>query len=151
MALRLARPKTGGLRVKARRVPALRYDAYDAVSQSAAEPDSRPWVTYDETMAQLPQARWMAAAIRRGQGRASALQVNDVEAAQEAVAAELGRSLLPCLVADQDPRLRRLVGSEDRETRVRELWLLVHSELSDLPRIQAVADWVGEIFRDGPR
>ena len=93
----------------------------------------------------------MAAAIRRGEGRASALQVNDVEAAQEAVAAGLGRSLLPRRVADPDPRLRRLASSEDRDTRVRELWLLVHSELSDLPRIKAVADWIEAIFRDGRR
>lgn len=146
LALRLARPKTGGLRVKARRVGALGYGAYDA---AGAPPGPRPWVTYEETMAHLPQARWMAAAIRRGDGRAAALRVNDVEAALEAVAAGLGRSMLPSVVAARDPRLRRLPPPDGPASPCRELWLLVHAELSDLPRIRAVAGWIDEILPAG--
>ncbi len=136
MALRLARPRVGGLQVKARRLAVLPYAAYAA---AAAKSAAQAWITYDESMAQLPQARWMAVAIKRGDGRASALRVNDVEAALEAVAAGQGRSMLPRLVADRDARLRRLAAEA---AMTRELWLLVHSELAELPRIQAVADWI---------
>ena len=142
MALRLARPRVGGLQVKARRLAVLSYAAYAA---AASKSEARTWITYDESMAQLPQARWMAAAIKRGDGRASALRVNDVEAALEAVATGLGRSMLPRCVADRDPRLRRL-PLDPEPSWTRELWLLVHAELADLPRSRAVAGWIEEIL-----
>jgi DNA-binding transcriptional LysR family regulator len=69
--------------------------------------------------------------------------MNDAEAVLEAVIAGLGRSLLPCVVADGDARLRRL-GAKGRPPALnRELWLLAHSELKTLGRIQAVSDWIG--------
>ncbi len=95
MALRLARPQTGGMRVKARRVGVLQYASYAAVTHAKVVVSSLPWVTYDETMAHLPQARWMDAAIRRDSGQAAQLRVNDIEAAFESVAAGYGRSMLP--------------------------------------------------------
>ncbi len=143
MALRLARPPSGGMRVKCRRVGSLRHAAYMA----AGQPDraaALPWVSYDETMAHLPQARWMAAAIRRGPARAARLRVSDIETALEAVAAGHGRSLFPCVIADRDRRLRRTPGDAHPAPPSRELWLLVHAELSRLPRIEAVTQWIAE-------
>ena len=149
MALRLARPKTGGLRIKARRLGKLVYAAYAPTDRSKKDASSLPWITYDESMAHLPQARWMAAAIRVGDGQASSLLVNDVEAAHEAVAAGLGRSMLPRLVAGRDTRLEELGSGHDAEARSRELWLLIHTELIDLPRIRAVVDWIEDVFPAG--
>ncbi|NIA69134.1 LysR family transcriptional regulator [Pelagibius litoralis] len=146
MALRLSRPQSGGMRVKARRVEGLRYAPYAAASHDKMGAASLPWVTYEETMAHLPQARWMAAMVRKDSGQAAPLKVNDTEAAFEAVAAGYGQSLLPCLVADRDPRLRRTKPSKSPDYPVRELWLLVHSELRNLDRIQAITKWVGEVF-----
>ena len=57
LALRLARPKTGGTKVMARRVGTIRYDVYASASCSVREAKALPWVTYDESMAHLPQAR----------------------------------------------------------------------------------------------
>jgi len=51
------------------------------------------------------------------------VHVNDAEALLEAVIAGLGRSLLPCVIADGDPRLRR-IGVKRRAALSRELWLL---------------------------
>lgn len=146
MALRLARPQTGGMRVKARRVGVLQYASYAAVTHAKKVVSSLPWVTYDETMAYLPQARWMDAAIRRDAGQAAQLRVNDIEAAFEAVAAGYGRSMLPCLIADHDSRLRRSTLAKGSKHPVRELWLLVHSELSDLQRTKVIMNWIEEIF-----
>ena len=145
MALRLARPKLGGLRVKARRVGRLAYAAFGPKGRGPRQAEKLPWITYEEASAHLPQARWMAAAIRKApSGHAAPLRVNDVEAAHEAVAAGLGRSMLPRLSADRDPRLVPLAEAEMPAEASRELWLLVHGELQDLPRLKAVAQWIEE-------
>jgi DNA-binding transcriptional LysR family regulator len=142
LALRLARPKTGGTRVTARRIGTLRYEVYGPAACSAAEAKTLPWITYDEAMAHLPQARWIAAAAAGNDGKIASARMNDAEAVLEAVIARLGRSLLPCVVADGDARLTRL-GPKGRPPALnRELWLLAHSELKTLGRIEAVLDWI---------
>lgn len=141
LALRLARPKTGGTRVTARRIGTIRYGVYVAAGCSAAEAKALPWITYDEAMAHLPQARWIAAAAGNG-GKIASVRMNDAETVLEAVIAGLGRSLLPCVVADGDSRLTRLRTKDLPVALDRELWLLVHAELKTLGRIKAVLEWI---------
>jgi DNA-binding transcriptional LysR family regulator len=145
LALRLARPKTGGTKVMARRVGTMGYDVYASASYSARDAKVLPWITYDEAMAYLPQARWIAATAVRSHERIAAVHVNDAEALLEAVIAGLGRSLLPCVVADGDPRLRRIGVKRGVSLLSRELWLLKHSELRRLGRIEAVVKWIEQI------
>jgi DNA-binding transcriptional LysR family regulator len=145
LALRLARPKTGGTKVTARRIGTVRYEVYASASCPAREANMLPWITYDEAMAHLPQARWIAAAAARNSEKIAAVHVNDAEAVLEAVIAGLGRSLLPCVVADGDPRLRRLGLKRSVPPPTRELWLLTHSELRRLARIEAVVKWIEQI------
>jgi DNA-binding transcriptional LysR family regulator len=104
-----------------------------------------PWVNYDEAMAHLPQARWMAVTAARSNQRIAAVRVNDAEALLEAVLAGLGRSLLPCVIADRDSRLRRLGPRDGAPVLSRELWLLTHSDLRRLGRIEAVVNWIEQI------
>ncbi len=145
LALRLARPKSGGTKVTARRVGTLRYDVYASTSYSVREARMLSWVTYDEAMAHLPQARWIAATAVRNDERIAAVHVNDAESVLEAVIAGLGRSLLPCVIADGDSRLRRLGTKRHAPALTRELWLLTHSELRTLGRIEAVVEWIEQI------
>lgn len=145
LALRLSRPKTGGTKVTARRIGTVRYDVYASASCSAHDAKRLPWITYDEAMAHLPQARWIAATALRDNERIAALHVNDAEGVLEAVIAGAGRSLLPCIVADGDRRLRRLGGKRSVPALSRELWLLTHSELRRLGRIEAVAAWIAKM------
>jgi DNA-binding transcriptional LysR family regulator len=145
LALRLARPKTGGTKVVARRVGTVRYDVYASASCPAREAKTLPWVTYDEAMAHLPQARWIAATAVRDHQRIAAVRLNDAEALLEAVIAGLGRSLLPCVVADGDSRLRRIGAKRRGSVLSRELWLLTHSELRRLGRIEAAVKWIEQI------
>ena len=145
LALRLARPRKGGTRVRARRVGTLRYGAYVSAACPARDARTLPWITYDEGMAHLPQARWIAATVKQhGECMASA-RVNDAEAVLEAVAAGLGRSLLPRIVADRDARLRSVPVTRGAPAPERELWLLSPAELAGLGRIDAVAQWIGQI------
>jgi DNA-binding transcriptional LysR family regulator len=131
--------------VTARRIGTLRYDVYASASCSVRDEKMLPWVTYDETMAHLPQARWIAANAARNDERIATVHVNDAEAVLEAVIAGLGRSLLPCIVADGDSRLRRIGAKRRVPVLARELWLLTHSELRKLDRIEAVVNWIEQI------
>jgi DNA-binding transcriptional LysR family regulator len=145
LALRLARPKAGGSKVIARRVGTLRYAAYASASCPPREAQRLPWISYDEAMAHLPQARFIAAAAARERAQIAAVRVNDAEAVLAAVIAGHGRSLLPCIVADGDRRLRRLGGKERAPALTRELWLLAHAELRSLARIEAAVQWIERI------
>jgi len=62
IAVRLARP-VQELRAIARRIADLVYAAYGAPGRNS---DSLPWITYEDLMADLPQARWIADCITAG-------------------------------------------------------------------------------------
>jgi len=145
LALRLARPKTGGSKIIARRIGVLRYAVYVATDQSAREASKLPWITYDEAMAHLPQASWIAAVAVGNRERIAPVRANDAEGLLEAVSAGLGRSLLPCVVADGDPRIRRLGAKRNLPALTREIWLLTHAQLRSLGRIEAVEKWIEQI------
>ena len=146
MALRLARPRAGGSRVKARRVGMLAFAPYAAAGTAKKHAAAQAWITYDETMVHLPQARWLDVAIKTERGLVAPVKINDVEAAHQAVVSGLGRSFLPCLIADRDPRLRKLPLPDRLKDCEREVWLLTPSELCGLPRIKAVARWIEQSF-----
>jgi DNA-binding transcriptional LysR family regulator len=90
-----------------------------------------PWVAPDETVSHTPSARWMrehvAAALIAGRG-------NTLPAILEMVRAGIGLALLPCLLADPLPELRR-VGTETPMALT--LWLLTHNDLKNVARVRA--------------
>ncbi len=144
IALRLARPKTGGSKVTARRVGSLEYGVYAAATLSARESENLPWVTYDDSMAHLPQSQSIRSIVAGGGNSTAAMLVNDTEGMFEAVIAGLGQSLLPCIVADADTRLKKLDAKRSSPVLTRDLWLITHSEIKSLGRIQAVMKWIEE-------
>ena len=148
VAIRLARPTTGGMAIKISRIGSLAYAAYASRALPPARTRKMPWVTYESAMAHLPHARWMDRAGRGGEG-ASALRVHDAETALEAIAAGEGRTLLPILVADRDQRLRRIKVPSDRAIPAREIWLLTHADDTGIGRITAVTDWIGSTIALG--
>ncbi len=149
IAVRLARPRDDiGNRVLARRVGTLAYAVYagNGVQANAA---TLPWVTYEDGMAHLPQANWMAKAAEKD-GGLSAVALNDAEAILQAVHAGLGRSLLPCIIADHIPGIRR-VGTDQAQIPEREIWLLTHPDLRHLFRIETVLAWIEASIRRAGR
>ena len=146
IALRLARPSDDtGNRVLSRRIGTLAYAVYVG-SNVQADTEKLPWLTYEDGMAHLPQARWIAKAAEKN-GGLSAVAVNDAEAVLQAVQAGLGRSLLPCIVADHVLGLRR-VSVDEAEFPEREIWLLTHPDLRHLARIAAVLAWIETSIRN---
>jgi DNA-binding transcriptional LysR family regulator len=139
IALRLARPQGGGS-VVARRIGRLDYAAYGPRDGDA---DALRWITYEEGLDELPQAKWIAAT--RGAAEPPALMAGDAETILAAVRAGVGKSLLPCAVGEPEPALRRL--GDAAPVLSRELWLLVHADLRRLARIEAVIGWIEQTLR----
>lgn len=135
IALRFARPAKEA-RVVARRLADVPYAAYAAVS---ADPVALGWIGYDERVRTLPQAAWVRAAAEADR-KPVVLTADDGETVLAAVAEGLGKSLLPCLVADRVADLRRC-GDPDAALS-RELWLLVHPDMRRLARIDRTVDWI---------
>ncbi|MGE3829619.1 MAG: LysR family transcriptional regulator [Parvibaculaceae bacterium] len=140
IALRMARPESGGGSILAKRLGRLEYAAYGPRRRAA---DRLAWITYEEGLNHLPQARWIAKANHGADP--VPLSVSDTETIVHAVRAGLGKSLLPRFAADRDARLRCLSGPEPLLTR--ELWLLTHGELRHHARIAAVVTWLEELVQ----
>jgi DNA-binding transcriptional LysR family regulator len=145
IALRLARPVAGGLSLKARRLCELEYAAYTASHLSGDGSQSIPWITYDDAMGYLPQARWITALAMDRATVLSGLRVHDAETAIEAAAAGVGKTLLPTIVAARDARLR--VVEVEGAPPTREVWLLVHTDMVKLDRVSATIAWIEAAFQ----
>lgn len=141
IALRLARPTQGGLQVKTSRIGALSYGVYAPRGAAEAELEDLPWVGYEDAMAQLPQARWIARTAKRE--KLSGLRVQDAETALQAVCAGLGKSLLPRVVGDREAGLQRLDSAVPGALPRRDVWLLVREDRARLRSVKAVIDWIG--------
>jgi DNA-binding transcriptional LysR family regulator len=141
IAVRLARPHKEQS-VVARRIGQLDYAVFGPSGRKARD---LPWITYEQGMAALPQAAWIAKVIKHERADRSNLAVNDAEGVLQAIAAGLGKSLLPCAIGEQVKGLSRLGGR--MPVLSREIWLLVHPELRHLGRIRAVTDWLERVVR----
>jgi DNA-binding transcriptional LysR family regulator len=139
LALRMARPDKEQ-RVIARRIGDLDFAVYGPAGRTGR---ALPWIAPDDTMAHLSHAAWMTRAKQDERAGPPFLIANDSEVILHSVCAGLGKSVLPCVIADREPGVVRLSG----ETPVlsRELWLLVHPELKHLARIKVVVAWLEQI------
>ena len=137
IAIRLARPESGDFLI--RKLADVGFAVY-----GPAQPDptrSNDWVTYDDELAHTPEMRWLAGQLASGRVR---LRSNKLAGLLGAVAVGIGRAVLPCFLADATPGLVRESGPQPVLSR--DLWLLVHPDARRLPRVAAVADWLGECF-----
>ena len=124
----------------ARRIGDLPFAVYGPARRTGR---SLPWIVLDDTMAHLNNAKWVARAMQEEQAGPPALIVNDSEVILHSICAGLGRSVLPCFIADRERGVRRLSGATPVLSR--ELWLLVNPELRHLARIKVVVAWIEQI------
>lgn len=146
LALRLARPVTGGNDVIARCIGSLGFSVFAARSLSQSQCRKLPWVGYEDAMAHLPQAKWLARTLKRSGEKPAGLRVHDVETALAAVVAGVGKSLLPTLIAVGMEDLQQL---DDEATGVaREVWLLSHRNQQSMRRMSEVSNWLASLFEN---
>lgn len=139
IALRFARPSRESS-VIARRVGTLAFAVYAA---SAPDADELPWICYEESMADLPQARWLASRVDVG-GAAAGIRPNDLDGMIAAVRCGLGKSLLPEKIASPLHGIGKVADAAPPVQR--EVWMMVHPELRRLARIRTVMDWLSGCF-----
>ena len=141
IALRMSRPDKE-YRTIARRVGIFEYAVY-----AASVSNNLPWITYDGTLSHSPLSRWMAQAMASDPTGGISIIVNDSELALHAVRAGLGRSLMPCHIADSIHGIYRLSGA--KPVLSREMWMIVHPDLKHLARVRAVIAWIEGLIAEG--
>ena len=100
-----------------------------------------PWIGFDDDHSYMPGQHWLHEQL----GRRPEIRVNNWLVLHDAVRSGAGLAVMPCYLADQDPRLRRVGGVLTEITT--EQWLLVHRDLRALPRVRAVMDALVELFQ----
>jgi DNA-binding transcriptional LysR family regulator len=133
LALRLSRPSDGAL--IARRLGDLRYGLY-ASRRYLAEtaPADHVFLGYDDELDQSPQQIWLRSMAA---GRPIIFLTNDLVSLLSGVRAGIGLAALPHIFVEHESEL--VCIAEGREAD-REIWLLVHPDLSRSARVRAVMD-----------
>lgn len=134
IAVKFARPQSGGHAVLARKLGVLGFSVFAPVGAPARD---LGWISYDDAHAHLPQARWLAA-----QPGKVDLRVSDMNAAWEAVAAGLGKTLLPFKLAGADARLTLCPTIDAPPLPSRQVWLLSLQQSEHRSAIKSVKAWL---------
>jgi DNA-binding transcriptional LysR family regulator len=102
-----------------------------------ADLEAQAWLGLDGSLAEVPAARWMRQHVPRARIVA---RLDSLLLAYAAVRAGLGVALLPCVVGDADPELRRVApGLLLRDSA---LWALTHADLRATGRVRAFLDFM---------
>jgi len=140
IAIRLSRPSDA--EVVVRKLATVRFALYATGAYLAATaPASRSYIAYDAGKDEMPQQVWLQAQI--GSARI-ALRSNDLAIQAAAAAAGAGIALLPEFMGGQDARLAKVPHAG--MALEREIWIAVHSDLRQVPRIRAVMAFLAGCF-----
>lgn len=117
---------------------------YRSSTWPGADPDTLaryPWVVPNDELSHLASTRWLKEA---GHWARAALRVNSLHSLALAVANGMGLGILPCYLADGDPRLVRL--GDPIDDLASDLWFLTHRELRHAARIRALSEHLAREF-----
>jgi DNA-binding transcriptional LysR family regulator len=123
------------------------YAAAGYVEQRGAPPSAEDLaghdvLGFDDTMAAVPGAKWLAA---HGAGAHVVLRGNSIMSVLNACLAGMGVTVLPCFLGDGEPTLVRVapavLGS-------RPMFLVVHPDLARVARVRVVMDFIVEIMTE---
>lgn len=131
-----------------RRLAALGFGVYSARGRpKKLDLKRESYVMFDEAIGKLPHETWLAEHAPEAR---VVLRSNRQETLIEAVRLGFGLGILPCLVADADLKLQRVLGPDRVFTR--ELWLLSHPDVQGSHRVRAAVDALAErVARDAAR
>lgn len=118
-----------------KRIATVAWAVYAPALCPDEERDTLPWAVYAADMARLAAFRWRE---RHHANEPSVMAVNTVTGMQQVVATSRTRGLLPCFLADPDPRLLRI--TEPLPEAASALWVLTHADLRHTTRVRALLD-----------
>jgi DNA-binding transcriptional LysR family regulator len=141
LALRFGSPKDSEL--VARRLGTIAYGLYvsAACADKANAARALPLIGFDQDSHFIAESAWLS---RHFGDRRMAFRSSSQAVQSAAARAGYGIALLPRYLAARDPRLAQVTPG--MELLKRELWLLMPRELTRVPRIRAVADYLIELF-----
>jgi molybdate transport repressor ModE-like protein len=134
LAVRFARPQGGEL--VTRRLATLASGVY-----AAPGGDTSGWIGMDDSLAHLPEAKWLA---RHVGNERFVLRANTLTGLLAATRAGFGKALLSRWFAEEEGGLVALPPPAPPP--VREAWLVVHPDLKEVPRVRVVIDAVVAAF-----
>jgi len=146
IAIRLARPTSGGTQVKTRKIGELPCSVFGLRKLTAKQFSKLPWIAYDESLAHIPPDRWIRNVAAKRSEAISNLKVHDAETALQAALTGVGKTVLPDFIAAHDKRLKRWSINSGSTPPAREVWLLHHANQSHLRRIRVVIEWIESVL-----
>ena len=135
VAIRLAKPSadSGLVGAKVAEFAYFAYGARDYVEQR--DPTELEYIGYAVEHDDWPEARTLG---RLAKSRRIAMRINHLGNRIEAARQGLGVALLPSIMADRWPDLMRVSDGEPAMTR--DMYVLVHEDMRNVPRIKACYD-----------
>ena len=141
VALRLSRPQEPGL--IARKIGSFGFGLYGASSYLKATPrHAFAFIGYDDSMDDAPQQKWLQTIAA---GHEIVLRTNDLENQAAAARTGVGVAVLPNFLGDLDPRLERYDATPPPPSR--DVWLLVHRDISQTPLVRAVMEFLTDCIK----
>ena len=122
---------------------------YAVYVRAGADPDDLDWVAFlDEEAPRLAPNRTTDRLRGKGADNRHTVRLTGTDAGtlQAAIAAGIGRGLLPMCLGENDPRLARIADGPP-ELR-RELSLHLHPDTVQTARVQTVVRWLRGCFAD---
>jgi len=148
IALRNRRPEEGRLAMRSLPQPsyavfgARTYVARHPVAATTARYEECRWIGFDDTRGHSESLLWLIAKI----GRAPHVRCSNASAILDTLIAGAGLAVLPCFLGAEEPALMQLsapIDDLDREG----LWLVLHEDMRDRPRVRLVADRIAALFQ----
>lgn len=138
IAVRLSRPEQGDLTVM--RLGSMRFNFYAAPSYLAETPEEAwSFIAYSEEMENSPQHQRLLEVAR---SRQIGLQASTLEFQMAVAKAGGGVAILPDFLVGATDGLVQAIEEENPVTR--DIWLVVHSDIRDVPIIRAVLEALKE-------
>ncbi len=141
IAIRLAKPEQlAG--IQAIKIAEFAYHLYGVRSYiDGRKPELYEYIGYSEEFAQWPESKTLDTLARGGR---TAVRINHLGNRIEAARLGLGLALIPRVMAEPWPELVRV--SRGAPVMRREIHLLVHDDLKDVPRVKACVEVLTEII-----
>src|SRR6185312_13333919 len=92
-----------------------------------------------------PTARWVLQRVRE-KGDAIALRASTTTMHLAAIRAGAGQGIQPCFIGDGDQLLERLTPAIPEIAA--EYWVIVHRDLRRAACVQAVMEWIRQLFHE---
>lgn len=143
MAVMLARPQRGRLVVqllgdyRLHLYAARGYLAQQGTPHHPVDLRRHALVGYIPELIYAPELDYLGEVLA---GLEAALRSTSINVQHQMIAHGAGIGVLPDFIGDRDPGLVRILS--DHVELTRDLWLVTHGDLANLPRVRAVAQWL---------